>query len=88
MCIRDRRYVEVIAEREAKLLNVLEKPETLEAIVESWIIYGKPREPKEFFAFGERAHIKKHLEDLEKRGIVVKENGLYRKKYPSPGFRE
>ena len=43
------RYGEVITEREEKLLKVLEKPETLEAIVESWIIYGKPRNPKEFF---------------------------------------
>jgi glyoxylase-like metal-dependent hydrolase (beta-lactamase superfamily II) len=80
-------YGEVITEREAKLLDVLEKPSTLEAIVESWIVYGKPREPKDFFAFGERAHMKKHLEDLESRGIVVKENDRYRKT-PFWGFRE
>jgi glyoxylase-like metal-dependent hydrolase (beta-lactamase superfamily II) len=73
------RYSGVIGEREAKLLDVLEKPSTLEAIVESWIVYGKPREPKEFFAFGERAHMKKHLEDLQIRGIVVKEHDRYRR---------
>jgi hydroxyacylglutathione hydrolase len=77
------RYGEVITEREAKLLDVLEKPSTLESIVESWIVYGKPREPKEFFAFGERAHMKKHLEDLQRRGIVVKEHDRYQKKHPS-----
>jgi hydroxyacylglutathione hydrolase len=82
-----KRYNAVIMEREEKLLKVLENPMTLEAIVESWIIYGKPRNPKEFFAFGERAHMKKHLEDLQKRGIVVKENDLYRKNSLS-GFRE
>lgn len=81
------RYGAVIAEREQKLLDFLEEPETLETIVESWIIYGKPRIPKEFFAFGERAHMKKHLEDLQKRGIVVNDNGRYRKIIPSD-FRE
>jgi hydroxyacylglutathione hydrolase len=65
-------YSAVITQREEKLLKCLDKPETLEAIVESWIIYGKPRNPKEFFAFGERAHMKKHLEDLQKRGMVTK----------------
>ncbi len=72
------RYVAVIAEREAKLILLLEKPRTLEEIVDSWIIYGKPREPKEFFAFGERVHMKKHLEHLQRRGIVYKVNGCYR----------
>jgi hydroxyacylglutathione hydrolase len=72
-------YGGIIAEREGKLLKVLEKPKTLVAIIDARIIYGKPREPKEFFDFGERVHMKKHLEDLLKRGIIVEENGLYRK---------
>ncbi|MHB8908300.1 MAG: MBL fold metallo-hydrolase [Syntrophales bacterium] len=72
------RYVAVIAERERKLLLFLEKPRTLEETIDSWIIYGKPREPKEFFAFGERVHMKKHLEHLQKRGLVREENGRYR----------
>jgi hydroxyacylglutathione hydrolase len=72
-------YGGIIKEREEKLLKVLEKPKTLEAIIEARIIYGKPREPKEFFDFGERVHMKKHLEDLQKRGIAIEENGLYRK---------
>ncbi len=70
-------YNGVIAERERKLLLLLEKPRALEEIVDSWIIYGKPREPKEFFAFGERVHMKKHLEYLQKRGLVREENGRY-----------
>jgi glyoxylase-like metal-dependent hydrolase (beta-lactamase superfamily II) len=72
-------YREVIAERERKLLAVLDEPKTLEAIVESWIVYGKPRTPKEFFAFGERAHMKKHLEELLSRGMITLENQSYRK---------
>lgn len=82
------RYGAVITEREEKLLKVLDEPETLETIVESWIIYGKPRSPKEFFAFGERAHMKKHLEDLHRRGIIAKDNDFYRKIIPSSGIRE
>jgi hydroxyacylglutathione hydrolase len=74
------RYGAVISERECKLLTVLEKPRSLEEIVDAWIIYGKPREPKAFFAFGERVHVIKHLDHLQKRGLVVGENGLYRRK--------
>jgi len=72
-------YGSVIAEREKKLLTLLEKPRTLEEIVAACIIYGKVREPKAFFAFGERAHMTKHLEHLQKRGIILSENGRYRK---------
>ncbi|HBB15475.1 MAG TPA: MBL fold metallo-hydrolase [Syntrophus sp. (in: bacteria)] len=72
-------YGGIIPERETRLLNVLDKPKALEAIVEARIIYGKPREPKEFFDFGERVHMKKHLDDLQARGIVIEENGLYRR---------
>ena len=74
-----RQYISVIAEREKKLLTLLEKPRTLEEIVAACIIYGKPREPKAFFAFGERVHMTKHLEHLQKRGIIFSENGRYRK---------
>lgn len=66
------KYLEVIYERERKLLHALEQPKALEELVEEWIIYGRPREPRAFFAFGERAHLKKHLEDLIKRGLVQK----------------
>ncbi len=78
------RYGAVIAERERKLLTVLEKPQSLEEIADAWIIYGKPREPKAFFAFGERVHMIKHLDHLQKRGLVIQENRLYRKTIGSP----
>jgi hydroxyacylglutathione hydrolase len=73
-------YGAVIAERERKLLALLKQPRSLDEIVDSWIIYGKPREPKEFFAFGERVHMKKHLDHLQKRGLVFQKAGLYRRK--------
>jgi hydroxyacylglutathione hydrolase len=74
-----RQYGSVITERENKLLHLLDQPRTLEEIVNAWIIYGRPREPKAFFAFGERVHMIKHLEHLQKRGIILSENGRYRK---------
>jgi glyoxylase-like metal-dependent hydrolase (beta-lactamase superfamily II) len=73
------RYGSVIADREKKILALLEQPRTLEEIVTACIIYGRPREPKYFFTFGERVHMIKHLEHLQKRGMVFSDNGHYRK---------
>jgi len=72
-------YLGVIYERERKLLKLLEKPRTLGDIVGAWIIYGRPREPKALFEFGERAHMKKHLDRLINKGIVTKDGDRYRK---------
>jgi hydroxyacylglutathione hydrolase len=75
-----RQYGSVIAEREKKLLRLLERPRTLEEIVAACIIYGRPREPRAFFAFGERVHMIKHLEHLQKRRMVLLDNGCYRRR--------
>lgn len=72
-------YENVIYNREAKLLNALESPKTLEEICACWIIYGKPRQPKEFFEFNERVMIGKHLEYGIRQGKIVQEDGLYRR---------
>jgi glyoxylase-like metal-dependent hydrolase (beta-lactamase superfamily II) len=71
------RYLDVITVREEKLLDLLKTPRTFDDVVEACIIYGKPREPKAFFAFGERAHMKKHLEKLMREGIVRREGDKY-----------
>ncbi|MCX7982132.1 MAG: MBL fold metallo-hydrolase [Syntrophales bacterium] len=71
------KYEGVVYEREKRLLQALEKPKTMEEIVNLWIIYGRPREPRAFFAFGERAHMKKHLKSLIDRGLVTHKNGLF-----------
>jgi glyoxylase-like metal-dependent hydrolase (beta-lactamase superfamily II) len=72
-------YLNVIAERERKLLNQLQEPQTFADIVGAWIIYGKPREPKELFEFGERLLMKKHLEKLMNEGVVAMEGERYYK---------
>lgn len=71
------RYLDVINIRENKLLNLLEKPKTLSEIVQACIVYGRPREPKYFFEFGEKAHMKKHLEKLMNEKVVVLEGERY-----------
>lgn len=70
-------YLNIIQERDRKLLNLLEEPKTMEEIVRSWIIYGREREPKAFFEFAERAFMKKHLDRLIRLGKVFQKNGKY-----------
>jgi glyoxylase-like metal-dependent hydrolase (beta-lactamase superfamily II) len=70
-------YLDVITQRESKLMDLLKEPRTLEDIVRAWIIYGRPREPKAFYEFGERAHMKKHLEKLMAEGRVARDGDRY-----------
>lgn len=70
-------YEKVIHQREHKLLDLLSLPKTMDEIVDAWIVYGRPREPKEFFEFGERAIMKKHLERLEKNCRVVQDRKYF-----------
>ena len=71
------RYLNIIALREEKLLDFLKGPKTLDEIAGAWIVYGRAREPKGFFEYGERAIMKKHLERLMKQKRVSKEKERY-----------
>jgi hydroxyacylglutathione hydrolase len=70
-------YEDVIYQREEKLLRALSTPLRLEEIVERWIVFGKPREPREYFEFGEKAIMKKHLDRLLKHGLISEDRGHY-----------
>jgi glyoxylase-like metal-dependent hydrolase (beta-lactamase superfamily II) len=72
-------YLDVIPKRETALLNLLTEPKTMDEIVEAWIVYGKAREPREIYEFGERAHMEKHLERLMNNGVVTCDAGRYRR---------
>ncbi len=73
-------YENIIYERENKILNfVTKKPSTLEEISAAWLIYGRPRKPVEFFEPNERVLVKKHLERLQRNGMIIKEENIYRK---------
>ncbi len=71
------RYLKVIKEREDKLLTLLKNPCSMDDIVNTWIVYRKPREPLPFYTYAEKALMQKHLEDLIDRGFVAKEDGRY-----------
>lgn len=66
------RYLDVVDQRENKLLSFLTEARTMADIVKACIVYRKPREPKAFFEFGERAIMGKHLERLIRLGKVEK----------------
>jgi glyoxylase-like metal-dependent hydrolase (beta-lactamase superfamily II) len=71
-------YLDVIYRREDKLLALLERPCTIDDIVNAWIVYRKPREPLSFYTFTEKALMSKHLEWLMRKGIVEHDNGRYK----------
>jgi glyoxylase-like metal-dependent hydrolase (beta-lactamase superfamily II) len=70
-------YLEVIDQREKRLIKFLEQPRTMKEIVNRWLIYGRERKPRFFFEFGERAMIRKHLERLMKEGRVQEKNDRF-----------
>lgn len=70
-------FLGVIETREKKLLDLLQKPRTMEDIINAWIVYRKPREPRELHAFGEQAIMGKHLEELIQQSIVACKDGEY-----------
>jgi glyoxylase-like metal-dependent hydrolase (beta-lactamase superfamily II) len=70
-------YLQVIQKRDDKLLEFLKSGHTMDEIVNAWIVYGRQREPREFFEFGERANIQKHLERQVKDGVVVLNAGVF-----------
>jgi len=71
-------YLDVIDQREEKLLEYLRSaPHTMAEIVGQCIVYRKPREPRAFFEWGEKAIISKHLDRLVQRGKVAFEDERY-----------
>ena len=70
-------YLQVIRTRDGKLLELLKSGPTMEEIVNAWIVYGREREPREFFEFGERANMQKHLDRHMKEGVVLFDEGVF-----------
>jgi len=70
-------YLEVIHQREAKLLEFLAEPRTWQQIVERWIVYGRARKPEEFYEFAEGAMIQKHVDLLIAESRVAQKDGKY-----------
>lgn len=71
------KYLAVIDTRENKLLDLLKEPRTMEEIIQARIVYGRVREPKEYFDYGERNLMARHLVRLINNGVVAHENDRY-----------
>lgn len=74
------RYMQVIYQREERLLNILDSgPKTILEIAVHGIIYGRRRQLDKIWDLGmsEKAMIQKHLERLERMGHVIIEDGKY-----------
>lgn len=71
------KYLAVIDEREARLLDFITQPRTLDEIGRAWLIYGKAKEPLDFWLFGEKAMMLKHLTRLALHGTVIKMGNAY-----------
>lgn len=72
-------YVSVIHQRDQKLMDVLKEPVTMADVIDARIVYRKKREPKEFYDFGERAIMGKHLVRLIKNGEAICDGERFRR---------
>lgn len=70
-------FLGVIEERENRLIDFLNSPRTIEDIVNAWIVYRKSREPKELYAFAERAIMSKHIDLLKEKSLIVEDENRY-----------
>jgi glyoxylase-like metal-dependent hydrolase (beta-lactamase superfamily II) len=69
---RFERFAAVFGEREARLLDLLDRPRALESIVDEAIVYGSfPVRPR-ILRFWERQMIEKHLARLEAAGRAIR----------------
>ena len=72
-------YLDVIRRRRDALLALLAEPRSMEEIVAAWIVYRRPREPLAFYRHAEQSLMGKHLDELIAEGLVVLEEGRYRR---------
>ena len=70
-------YENIIYERDNKLLAFLAQPKTQDEICAAWLIYGRAREPLDFFEFNEKVLVGKHLEYLLRRRLIILEGERY-----------
>ena len=71
-------YLGAINRREERIIAILDEPKTIQDLMDHWILYGKPKEPRLFYQLGERLHIRKHIERLVKTGKVLRQDDKYR----------
>jgi len=76
---RLQRYADVIHQRDDLLFTMLEAPATINQLIDKSPIFRAASHPSAIFRYWEGNVIRKHFERLEKRGVVVCEDGLWRR---------
>jgi len=66
-------FAHVVDERDARVVEFLKSPRDRGEIIDATLIYRKRWEPPDIFEFFEWMQVKKHLDRLERRGVVVRE---------------
>jgi glyoxylase-like metal-dependent hydrolase (beta-lactamase superfamily II) len=61
-----------IEQREARLLEVLGAPQSLDRLVTRHMIYGKPKEPRFVYDHMEGQMVAKHLDRLLRQGLIAR----------------
>lgn len=69
---RINRYLDVFDERDRKLINILKEPKSIDELVEISPFYGKKPFAKPMLDYFEKMMIEKHLENLMKRGELIR----------------
>lgn len=71
------KYLATISRRENGVIDAIRKgPITLDDLCGQWIIYGKPREPLDYYKLSELAVVAKHVERLERNGLIFRDGDL------------
>ena len=70
-------YLNVIHRREKKLRELLVTPQTMSQIADAGIVYNRPGTKEDFFLFGEKAIMKKHVDRNIANGVVRKNGDGY-----------
>ncbi len=68
-------YLHVIKERENRVLEFLQKERTIPEMLAQWLIYKKPKEPKEVYICSEEVMLRHHLAYSMQKGQIQKKSG-------------
>lgn len=72
-------YIKVIDTRDQMVLNLLDKPQTLIELAQHKLFYRRHPEPVQLFLHWECGFVMQHLTRLMSHGMIVLEEGRYRK---------
>ncbi len=68
--MQGRAFQQVLAAREARLLEALSRPHSLEELTAQRLIYGKVKEPRFVYDHMEGWMVAQHLDRLLRRGLI------------------